>query len=654
MDGLESLRYILTAKEDEFIQATEELKKLRRQGKLSQEQIDRLFKYTSDLHQNFAEKLKKLRDEDKAVDCALEEMIEQYGAIKDYVGFKEDVVHPETQTHDETKDPEGQKKCSQNLDEKNQKRPKRRKKKGQDGKRAKPKGGRKQGSGNRAAKDYPTAERKSFLLGASAAPGAPCPCCERAKLHAIGGSEWLRFLSSPELVALVLEIQKSRCGSCGTVFGAEVPDVYSKENCIGKFTAEAAAQIIFTKYGAGLPNARLSTLQGYHHTPVADATLWNVTKEAAKELAALEHFFERANANAESRMVDDGSTFIIEAYLEIENEIENAMKAGFKKEDVRVGQHMTCYKFLYQGNEYRYFAAGRAHQGEREFDLQTKREVDAPLVRMTDAGSSTGAIKPMPVKNEHGFTPQKTRVKTNRGTSDTLVAYCLQHLRLHITEARPGFQMETDFLMASVNQVFAFDRDTDAMAASERLAYHQQHSKPLMDKIHLFVTEQKPSNKKAEPNSLYGKLLNYILNHWDGFTLFLQIPGVELSTNDVERDGVKFSKRHKKNSLGFQTYTGADVGCFFMSLIATCLAAKKNPIHYLTMLLVYKAQINIENALQWMPKNYEETVRRLEKMKIQNTKGYRILHRIKKHEDIENRPVPPKTNQTNVAAVTLN
>ncbi len=640
------MRYILTAKEDEFIQTTEELKKLRRQGKLTPEQIDRLFKYTSELHQTFAEMLKKLRDEDKAVDSALDAIVEKYGPIRDYVGVKEEVpTKPESTTGVVSPFPDGQKNCSDDVDPKKQKR---REKKNKGRKRAKPRGGRNKGSGNRTTKDYPDANRTSFLLGQNATPGAQCPCCKEAKLHSIGGAEALRFLSSPELIALILEIQKSRCSSCGTVFAAELPDVYLKENCIGKFTAQAAAQIIFTKYGAGIPNARLSTIQGYHHTPVADATMWNVTKDAAKKLFELERFFEFANANAESRMVDDGSTFIIEAYLEIQDEVEKAIQAGFKKDDVRVGQHMTCYKFMYQGAEYRYFSAGREHQGEREFALQNNRDVQTPLLRMSDAGSSTGAVKPMPSLNKHGFTPQKTKIQSIQRESDTLVAYCLQHLRLHIIEASPGFRSETNTMLDAVNQVFAFDRDTDEMTPEERLAYHQQNSQPVMDALYKFSAEQKLRNKKAEPNDLYGKLLNYVLGHWAGFTLFLKMPGVELSTNDVERDGVKFSKRHKKNSLGFQTYNGADVGCFFMSLIASCLAAKKNPIHYLTTVLTFAGKITSKNAHDWTPQKYEETAKQQEKMKIQNSQGFRILHRTKKISNFEDQQTPPIINKINL------
>jgi hypothetical protein len=37
-----------------------------------------------------------------------------------------------------------------------------------------------------------------------------------------------------------------------------------------------------------------------------------------------------------------------------------------------------------------------------------------------------------------------------------------------------------------------------------------------------------------------------------------------------------------KNSLSFQTQNGGNAGAFMMSLIATCMAQKINPLDYLT------------------------------------------------------------------------
>lgn len=638
------MRTMRCSEESDYNKATDELVELQRNGKLGPEQIKRFYEYTSNIYRSYANSLDKHRDFEKATVDSLRETIEKYGRIVDYVGVHNEPKDKETNvdtTVDDKKD------CASD-DEKKKDAPKGKKKKGE---RSKPKGGRNKGTGNRSAKDYPKAARRQYLLGKAAAPGQPCPCCKESKLYSIASNETHRFLSSPEIIAMVLEIQRSRCTSCGTVFGAELPTELLKEQCIGKFTAAAAAEIIFTKYGAGIPNARLSTIQGYHDTPIADSTMWNVTSQVAAKLYPLWSFLAQANADGDSRMVDDGSAFIIQAKLQIAEELENAEAAGFDNKDVRTGTNITCWKFDYKGEKYRFFAAGRAHQGEREFQLSQMRKVDSPLVRMSDAGGTTGALKPMPAKNELGFTPMHSGAKPIK-EPNTFKAYCLQHLRSHIIDASGGFAAEKAHLLEQVNKIFAFDRDTTKMTAADRLAYHQQNSKPVMDAVFTFATEQKQSNKLAEPNCDYGKLLGYITRQWTGFTLFLRMESIEISTNDIEREGVKFTKRYKKASLGFQTFHGADVGCFFMSLIATCLAEKKNPIHYLDTMITFSNFITIDNAIEWMPQTYEETAKKFKVRLPKNVDGYRARHRIKKDPEAqEHRCTPHKMNLDATAAL---
>jgi hypothetical protein len=64
-------------------------------------------------------------------------------------------------------------------------------------------------------------------------------------------------------------------------------------------------------------------------------------------------------------------------------------------------------------------------------------------------------------------------------------------------------------------------------------------------------------------------------------TLFLKAEKVPLTTSYAEL-GAKFTKRHHKNSLSFQTQNDGNAGAFMMSLIATCIAQKINPLDDLT------------------------------------------------------------------------
>jgi hypothetical protein len=68
------------------------------------------------------------------------------------------------------------------------------------------------------------------------------------------------------------------------------------------------------------------------------------------------------------------------------------------------------------------------------------------------------------------------------------------------------------------------------MSPDDRLRLHQQHSLPLMEKLHAWSSEQF-DDRKVEPNSGLGKAIRYLLKHWQELTLFLRQPGAPIDNN---------------------------------------------------------------------------------------------------------------------------
>jgi transposase len=68
------------------------------------------------------------------------------------------------------------------------------------------------------------------------------------------------------------------------------------------------------------------------------------------------------------------------------------------------------------------------------------------------------------------------------------------------------------------------------MSPEERLRFHQEHSRPVMDKLHGWM-ETQLSGHKTEPNSGLGKAIRYMLRYWKALTLFLRSAGVPLDNN---------------------------------------------------------------------------------------------------------------------------
>lgn len=168
-----------------------------------------------------------------------------------------------------------------------------------------------------------------------------------------------------------------------------------------------------------------------------------------------------------------------------------------------------------------------------------------------------------------------------------------------------NFPAECRYVLEQLGEVYRIDamaRNT-GLSPQERLRFHQQHSKPIMDGLHKWL-EAQLAEHQTEPNSGLGQAIRYLLRHWQALTLFLRQAGAPLDNNLVERS-LKRAVLHRKNSLFYRTLNGAQVGDLFMSLIHTCQLCNVNSFDYLTELLRHHRELPAHPAL-WMPWNYRE------------------------------------------------
>jgi hypothetical protein len=141
------------------------------------------------------------------------------------------------------------------------------------------------------------------------------------------------------------------------------------------------------------------------------------------------------------------------------------------------------------------------------------------------------------------------------------------------------------------------------LSPTQRLAYHQAHSAPLMDALKGWM-EQQLTDKQVEPNSRLGQALNYMLKRWEALTGFLRIPGAPLDNNLAEQ-ALKLSVRYRNNSLFYKNQHGAFVGDVLSSLIETCRLNAVNPIDYLSALLNNRSGVFADPA-DWLPWNFQD------------------------------------------------
>ena len=143
------------------------------------------------------------------------------------------------------------------------------------------------------------------------------------------------------------------------------------------------------------------------------------------------------------------------------------------------------------------------------------------------------------------------------------------------------------------------------MPKEDRLKFHQQNSKSIMDELFEWMNFQL-DEKKIEPNSSIGRAIKYMIKHREKLTLFLRVPGAPLDNNICER-ALKSSIRYRKNSLFFKTLRGASVGDMFMSMIHTCRLNQVNAFEYLKS-IIENAEHAKELPQRWLPWNYHQAL----------------------------------------------
>ena len=434
------------------------------------------------------------------------------------------------------------------------------------------------GHGRNGADAYRGA-RKVEVPHALLKAGDQCPDCQRGKVYPQRDPGVLvRIQGQAPIAATVYELEKLRCNLCGDVFTAATPEGLGEK----KYDETAASMIAMLRYGSGFPWNRLEGLQENLGIPLPAATQCEIVQETAAQIQPAGDELIRQAAQGEVVHNDDTSMRVLSL------DRDAACDADIAAE--RTGVFTSGIVSIGEGHRVGLYFTGRKHAGENLADVLKQRaaDLDAPI-QMCDALSRN--LPKLPEKLE------------------IIVGHCLAHARRHFVEVTPNFPQECRFVLESLGEVYGYDEATRAqcMSPEQRLRFHQEHSGPVMDKLHVWLSAQF-DERRVEPNSGLGTAISYMLKHWDRLTLFLRQAGAPLDNNVCER-ALKKSILHRKNSLFYKTRNGARMGDLFMSLIHTCELNGADPFDYLNQLQRHAEELK-QTPSEWMPWNYRGTLAR--------------------------------------------
>jgi len=250
----------------------------------------------------------------------------------------------------------------------------------------------------------------------------------------------------------------------------------------------------------------------------------------------------------------------------------------------RTGMYTTVLQFEGKQSICLYFT-GRQHAGENLDDILTFRDPDLPPIQWMSDGLAANT----PKQHQH----------------QTLDINCIVHGRRKLVELEDYFPNESAQVIEAIAKVYEHETECkeQRLTPDQRLAYHQQHSRTVMDDLKTWM-EKQFEDRCVEPNSRLGGAFDYLLKRWKSLTRFLEVPGAPLDNNTAER-ALKMILRLRKNSLFYANPHGAYVGDVLTSLIETCRLAGINPLDYLTALMHNRSAVFRDPGI-WLPWNYRD------------------------------------------------
>jgi len=433
------------------------------------------------------------------------------------------------------------------------------------------KGGKK-GHGRHGAADYPGAEHV-VVSHRDLKAGDPCPesGCTGKLYDTHAPSRDIELRAGPPITGTVSECQVLRCASCQKTFTAPLAPGASGV----KYHPSVDATLAVMRYGLGMPHNRLAQWQKWAGIPLPASTQFERVKAMAEAGRPVVEHLETIAANRPLLQSDDTGARILALLEENKARGPDERTGIFTTGIMARGLDSTVPPIVL-------YSSGRRHAGENVDRLLSQRAEEAgDVIHLADASSMAPT--------------SSRRIKAN----------CMAHARRRFIEVQAAFPEHCAHVLDAIATIYHNDDATSGVDPEGRLAYHQEHSAPVMAVLQEWMQEQL-DKRLVEPNSRLGKAFSYVRNHWDGLTRFLKVPGVPLDNNQTERE-LRPVQRHRKNSLFFKNESGAGVGDVLLTLTRTAVINRIDPVRYLTALATHASQARAAPQA-WLPWTYQESI----------------------------------------------
>jgi transposase len=153
-----------------------------------------------------------------------------------------------------------------------------------------------------------------------------------------------------------------------------------------------------------------------------------------------------------------------------------------------------------------------------------------------------------------------------------------------------------------IDALFAIEREIHGKSADERLAARQEQSRPLVEDLHAWLSEQRQALSRS---SSVAKPIDYMLRRFDRFAAFLEDGRICLSNNAAER-ALRGFALGRKAWLFAGSDRGAERAAVMATLIQTARLNDVDPQAWLADVLARIADIPQSRLPELLPWNWRQ------------------------------------------------
>lgn len=426
-------------------------------------------------------------------------------------------------------------------------------------------------------------------------PGCQCQACQEGNLYHFKYVHHLFLKGSPLVQAVVFHLQQLRCALCGTLFTASTPPEVGDK----KYDETVGAILGVMHYAGGATLNTTEKMQADMGVPLPASTQSEILEDCADAYEPAAKELRRQAANGQLIFLDDTGNRIIKLTQSVRDAVLAALGKTGKKAQERTGCFTTGIVSIDGERKIVVYDTGPLYAGENLTLLLRDRSPGLPPPLLMCDGLDRNLPQPPPGKKE-----LYEQLKF-------ILCRCNSHGRRGFSDLAISFPKEVSWVLRLLRKVYITDATAreKCLSPKERLQLHQKWSGPRMRLLKRWMDEQIDGGK-TEPNSGLGQAIRYMQKHWDALTRFLTIEGAPLDNNFAERV-LKAAIKHRRNSLFYRTMNGSRVGDIHLSLIITAQLNGVSAYEYLLALLRHRQQV-AERPSDWMPWNFNETIKRLE------------------------------------------